>query len=221
MSSATRRWASRPSCPLCLSFDAVTLGEMSDPPPDRREKLRHLEIARLRVRHEPRPSGPVVDEHSLHGELVEVDVQVEGRPETLDRRHGSATRVPGHAGALYIEVGGASQIRMAARAFDSSEPVGELVPEPSIRLPSQIGATYPRFVAELGLVAAILEEALRTVSRQAGRLRQRRAAAEAYEWFFDEDRKWPFAFQNVCDLLGLDAQALRGRVLGEVEERGR
>jgi hypothetical protein len=125
----------------------------------------------------------------------------------------------GRTGALHIEEGGASQMPVAA--FDSSEPVGELVPQPSIRLPSQIGATCPRFVAELGLIAAILEEAFRTVSRQGGRLRQRRAAAEAYEWFFEEDQKWPFAFQNVCDLLGLDAQALRACVLGELEERRR
>jgi hypothetical protein len=92
-------------------------------------------------------------------------------------------------------------MRAAARAFGSSELVGELVPQPSILLPSQIGATCPRFVAELGLVAAILEEALRTVSRQAGSVGQWRAREQTHQWFFDDDRQWPFAFRNVCDLV--------------------
>jgi len=99
--------------------------------------------------------------------------------------------------------------------------MGEFEPQPSSLLPSQIGATYPRFVGELGLVAAILGEALRTVARQAGCVGKPRAVAEAYEWFFDDERQWPFAFRNVCDLVGLDAEVLRARVLGELKEQRR
>src|SRR5262245_44424136 len=117
-----------------------------------------------------------------------------------------------------MEVNAEAQMRAAARAFGLSELADEFVPQLSILLPSQIGATCPRFVAELGLVAAILEEAFRTVSRQAGSVGQRHARAQIHQWFFDDDRQWPFAFRNVCDLLGFDAEALRGRVLGEFKE---
>jgi hypothetical protein len=70
-------------------------------------------------------------------------------------------------------------------------------------------------------IEALLARGRRTSRRQARSVGSRSAAAQAHQWFFDDDRQWPFAFRNICDLLGLDAQALRGRVLGELKERRR
>jgi hypothetical protein len=64
------------------------------------------------------------------------------------------------------------------------------------------------------LVAAILEDALLLITRQAGvrRGRRRKDFLDAWNWLWNERRDWPFAFKNVCDLLALDASAVRRRV---------
>jgi len=64
---------------------------------------------------------------------------------------------------------------------------------------------------EMRLVIAILEDALLCVTRNGGR-RRGREFVEACEWFRDERRDSPFAFRNVCDLLGLEATAVRQRI---------
>jgi hypothetical protein len=65
------------------------------------------------------------------------------------------------------------------------------------------------------LVLAVFEDAIRAAARQpTGRSRRARLDyLEARAWVEDTDRSWPFAFPNVCDLLGLDADAVRRRVL--------
>lgn len=65
--------------------------------------------------------------------------------------------------------------------------------------------------SERRLRLAILEDALRYYRDYAG-VRDRRARAmheDAAEWFASRDRSEPFAFENVCDALGLDASAIR------------
>ena len=65
--------------------------------------------------------------------------------------------------------------------------------------------------SERRLRLAILEDALRYYRDYAG-ARDRRARAlhqDAVEWFTSHDRSEPFAFENVCDALGLDANAIR------------
>jgi hypothetical protein len=79
-------------------------------------------------------------------------------------------------------------------------------------LPCQYAVSGPRLVSELALVAAILEDALRSVSRRDPYGPRRREFTEARAWLLDNDRTWPFAFRNVCDLLGVDAAALRESV---------
>jgi hypothetical protein len=71
---------------------------------------------------------------------------------------------------------------------------------------------------EMRLVLAVFEDAIRAASNPAPRTRrQRREQQEARNWVQDDDRAWPFAFANVCDLLGLDAGAVRRRIfLGRV-----
>ena len=57
------------------------------------------------------------------------------------------------------------QSQTMAGISDSSEAIHGSVPELSIVLRSQLIDGYPRFVGELGLVAAILEEAFRSISK--------------------------------------------------------
>ena len=42
--------------------------------------------------------------------------------------------------------------------------------------------------------------------------RKRRRAAETSAWVFDDSADGVFSFQNVCDVLGIDGEALRARV---------
>ncbi len=64
------------------------------------------------------------------------------------------------------------------------------------------------------LVAAIFEDALHCIIKNAGarQRRRRREFLKACEWILEDDTDWPFAFRNVCDLLGLDPMAVRERL---------
>jgi hypothetical protein len=64
---------------------------------------------------------------------------------------------------------------------------------------------------EISLVAAIFEDAVRCTQRASSGVTHRQCS-EAFEWLASERRDWPFAFVNVCDLLGVDAKAVRKRL---------
>lgn len=84
--------------------------------------------------------------------------------------------------------------------------------EPNVLLPSQLGKRNERTHSpEFRLVVAMFEEALRCVISfaDAQRGRQRRDFLEARDWFLNDGLDWPFGFVNVCDLLGLDPEAVR------------
>jgi hypothetical protein len=90
--------------------------------------------------------------------------------------------------------------------------------EPSAVLPAQISGgvrwdgdtSGPR-----ALMLAVLEDAVRCIEE--GRRRRlfcaRRLAAEAEAWVRCEQRDWPFSFVNICEALGFDPDAVRGRLL--------
>jgi len=81
-------------------------------------------------------------------------------------------------------------------------------------LPVQFFSTSDRSYTERGEVAlmrAVLEDALHCVAKQfshPGR-RPQRLAREAEAWFFADDEHWPFAFVNLCAVLGLDPGYVR------------
>lgn len=84
--------------------------------------------------------------------------------------------------------------------------------EPMTMLPSQVGSNHGRaHRPELFLVSAIFEDALHSVLHNVGarRGRKRREFLDACDWFWSDDSNWPFAFANVCDLLGIEAPAVR------------
>jgi hypothetical protein len=64
---------------------------------------------------------------------------------------------------------------------------------------------------EKGLMLAVLEEAVATFQHQLGAesRRGRRLFREADEWFRSADTSWAFAFESVCDVLGLDPDYVR------------
>lgn len=77
-----------------LQVDAAALDQARDPPRDGEQEGLHFILARLRIRHEAEASVTVVDEHALHCQGVEVDVQIERRAEALDRGHRAAAPTP-------------------------------------------------------------------------------------------------------------------------------
>jgi hypothetical protein len=64
------------------------------------------------------------------------------------------------------------------------------------------------------LVAAIFEDALHCIVKNADahQRRRRREFLQAYRWVLEDSSDWPFAFLNICDLLGLDPTAVRERL---------
>ena len=65
------------------------------------------------------------------------------------------------------------------------------------------------------LMLAVLEDAVRCIEevRRRRTFYTRRRAAEAEDWVRSDSRDWPFAFLNICEVLGFDAVAFRTRVL--------
>ena len=64
---------------------------------------------------------------------------------------------------------------------------------------------------ERRLLIAVLEDAVDVYRKQAG-LHDARSKAlfrDAEMWIEDADRTWLFSFQNICDVLDLDAEYLR------------
>jgi hypothetical protein len=58
---------------------------------------------------------------------------------------------------------------------------------------------------------AVLEDAIVCFQRQfyiSGQ-RAKRLAREAESWFFSDDTKWPFAFVNICAVLGFNPEYIR------------
>ena len=90
--------------------------------------------------------------------------------------------------------------------------------EPMVILPAQTSVD-PLWASEttgpIGLMLAVLEEAARCIGRGRRRRspRARKLAAEAEAWVRWDGREWPFSFASICDVLGLDLDAARARLL--------
>jgi hypothetical protein len=94
--------------------------------------------------------------------------------------------------------------------------------EPELILPVQItrGARVDGDTSGArALMLAILEDATLCIERGRRRRhgRTRRLAAEAETWVRSDCRQWLFSFASICDVLGIDADALRDRLLTPVE----
>lgn len=71
---------------------------------------------------------------------------------------------------------------------------------------------YDAWSGELRLALAVVEDAITTVRLTVGvqTPRARRLARDAAAWLASRDTTHPFAFENLCDHLGLNAAWLRG-----------
>lgn len=86
--------------------------------------------------------------------------------------------------------------------------------QPDTVLPAQF---YPgrrsrgRHDAEHELVVAVLQDAIDCFQKHmfARDRKARQLFVDAEEWLMSADRRWPFSFENVCDLLDVDASGLR------------
>lgn len=74
---------------------------------------------------------------------------------------------------------------------------------------------------EKRLLVAILEDAINcfhdNVSAESGK--RKKLFDEAEEWVLEERTDWIFSFRNVCELLGLSAEYLRGGLVRWKEKR--
>ena len=86
--------------------------------------------------------------------------------------------------------------------------------QPDTLLPSQYFAALRRKGAhepERRLVVAVLQDAVDCFQKHlnARDRRARQLYLDAEEWIGSDDRTWPFSFENVCDLLQINAEYLR------------
>lgn len=87
--------------------------------------------------------------------------------------------------------------------------------QPDVLTPSQFFDRLRRRSEHYGerrLMIAVLEDAIDVFRKRAGARdrRGRQLFEEAEAWIEDTDRSWLYAFENVCDVLGIDAEYLRG-----------
>jgi len=68
------------------------------------------------------------------------------------------------------------------------------------------------------LAAGILKQAALDLRRFQAATRgvERELYLDAYRWVISNDCSWPFSFLNICELLNLPPETVRGKVLGEL-----
>lgn len=90
--------------------------------------------------------------------------------------------------------------------------------EPDLVLPEQIIEGYRNdsyLSGEKALMLAVLEDGIRCFQEHLRnpRYNPRLLSQEAEEWIRAEDWDWPFSFNNVCENLGVNPEALRTSLL--------
>ncbi len=81
-------------------------------------------------------------------------------------------------------------------------------------LPLHTVGTRHGQTGEQRLLLALLSDAMQAYSAELARRRRPHRIRELRRWFESTDRSYVFAFESVCDALGLDAAYVRRRVLG-------
>lgn len=89
-------------------------------------------------------------------------------------------------------------------------------PFPDVILKSQFFDTIGRraLTSEQRLMLAVLADAINLVQdgHRSANPRKRTSFSEARNWIFQSGVRCPLSFENVCDALSIDAEALRSRV---------
>ena len=89
---------------------------------------------------------------------------------------------------------------------------------PEIVLPEQLQQGFRRdsyLSGEKALMLAVLEDGIRCFQEHLTNPRSnpRLLSKQAEEWIRAVDYEWPFSFNNVCETLGIDPEALREKLL--------
>ncbi len=89
---------------------------------------------------------------------------------------------------------------------------------PEIVLPDQLQQGFRRdsyLSGEKALMLAVLEDGIRCFQEHLTNPRSnpRLLSKQAEEWIRAVDYEWPFSFNNVCETLGIDPDALREKLL--------
>jgi len=86
--------------------------------------------------------------------------------------------------------------------------------QPDIILPSQHFGPRRKQAPEQRLMIAVLHDALDCVEkyRFASSSHGRRLFHEAKQWFLADEADWPYSFECICGVLGLDSNAVRQRL---------
>jgi hypothetical protein len=95
----------------------------------------------------------------------------------------------------------------------------------AVLLPSQFTELLQRSSArspEMTLMAAVLHDAIRCFCECEGSrgVRSRKLFDETAEWFALPDDSWPFAFENICAVLRLEPEWIRGLLRRWQNRRG-
>ncbi len=90
--------------------------------------------------------------------------------------------------------------------------------QPDTLLPSQYYAALKRKAThepERRLAIAVLQDAVDCFQKhlRARDRKTRQLFVEAEQWICSEDRSWPFSFENICDLLQINAEYLRNGLI--------
>lgn len=88
-------------------------------------------------------------------------------------------------------------------------------------LPLHTVGTRHGSTGEQRLLMAVLCDAMHVYSAERARGKRPRRVRELRQWFESTDRSYVFAFESVCDALGVDAAYVRRRVLGTEPAVGR
>ena len=95
---------------------------------------------------------------------------------------------------------------------EESDGPSELVPEQilPVQFAELLQGSAER-TPELRLMAAVLEDAIRTFCRCSGSrgVRRQRLFRQTADWFESSDVTWPFSFENICDALALGPGRVR------------
>jgi hypothetical protein len=90
---------------------------------------------------------------------------------------------------------------------------------PEIILPDQVVQGFRRdsyISGEKALMLAVLEDGIRCFQEHLTNPRSnpRLLSQQSEQWIRAVDYEWPFSFNNVCETLGIDPDALRAALLG-------
>jgi hypothetical protein len=96
--------------------------------------------------------------------------------------------------------------------------------QPDVLLPAQFFAAMRKRVPkepEYRLIVAVLEDAIDCFQKYAfvRDAKGRQLFEDAAEWITSDDRRWPYSFVSICDILGLDPDYIRDGLQGWMKRR--